>query len=133
MMPDAVSGKNARGLVQILPSTAREVARKYNISYHDQAELFIPNKNIELASAYLSNLLKEFNGNDIYATAAYNAGAYRVKKWLESTSHLPIDVWIESIPFYETRQYVKNVLTYSAVYAYRRNQTGVQMATINYQ
>ena len=133
MTHDAVSHMNARGLIQMLPGTARTVARKHNIRYQGQHELFDPEKNIELASAYLTTLLKEFNGNDIYATAAYNAGPHRVEKWLKTTANLPIDVWIESIPFHETRQYVKNVLTYSAVYAHRRNQLGVQMATINYQ
>lgn len=133
MTHDAVSHKNARGLIQILPGTARTVARKHNINYRGQQELFNPEKNIELASAYLTTLLEEFDGNDIYATAAYNAGPHRVEKWLKTTAQLPIDVWIESIPFHETRQYVKNVLTYSAVYAHRRNQLGAQMATINYQ
>jgi soluble lytic murein transglycosylase len=133
MTHDAVSGKNARGLIQMLPSTARTVARKNKISFRGEKDLFDPAKNIELASAYLSSLLEEFNNNDIYATAAYNAGPHRVKKWLEMTADLPIDVWIESIPYHETRQYVKNVLTYSAVYAHRRNQQGVQMATVNYQ
>ena len=133
MTHDAVSHKNARGLIQMLPGPARTVARKHNINYRGQQELFDPDKNIELASAYLTTLIEEFDGNDIYATAAYNAGPHRVEKWLETTAQLPIDVWIESIPFHETRQYVKNVLTYSAVYAHRRNQLGVQMATINYQ
>lgn len=132
MTHDAVSHADARGLIQILPGTARNVARKHGISYRHKRELFVPKKNIELASAYLTTLLEKFNGNDIYATAAYNAGPHRVEKWLKTTDQLPIDVWIESIPFHETRKYVKNVLTYSAIYAHRRNQTGVQMATINY-
>ena len=108
------------------------VARKHKIPYHSRQQLFDPQKNVELASAYLGSLLKQFDGNDIYATAAYNAGPHRVEKWLKTTRHLPIDVWIESIPFHETRQYVKNVLTYSAIYAHRRNQSNFQMATTNY-
>lgn len=132
LTPEAVSHKGARGLIQIMPATARNVARKHKIPYHSRQQLFDPKKNVELASAYLNSLLKQFDGNDIYATAAYNAGPHRVKKWLKTTRHLPIDVWIESIPFHETRQYVKNVLTYSAIYAHRRNQYNFQMATTNY-
>lgn len=132
LTPEAVSHKGARGLIQIMPATARNVARKHKIAYYSRDQLFEPQKNVELASAYLSSLLKQFNGNDIYATAAYNAGPHRVKKWLQTTRHLPIDVWIESIPFHETRQYVKNVLTYSAIYAHRRNQSNFQMATTHY-
>jgi len=132
LTPDAVSHAGARGLIQMMPATAKTVARKHNISYHSRKQLFDPEKNIELASAYITSLLKQFNGNNIYATAAYNAGPHRVEKWLKTTAHLPLDVWIESIPFHETRQYVKNVLTYSAIYAHRRHQTSLQMATVNY-
>lgn len=129
---DAISPAGARGLVQIMPATAKHVARKHSIAYNSRDQLFDPDKNIELASAYLTSLLEQFDDNKIYATAAYNAGPHRVEKWLETTAHLPIDVWIESIPFHETRQYVKNVLTYSAIYAYRRGQSNLQMATVNY-
>jgi len=132
LTPDAVSHAGARGLIQMMPATAKTVARKHNITYHSRKQLFDPEKNIELASAYITSLLEQFDGNNIYATAAYNAGPHRVEKWLKTTAHLPIDVWIESIPFHETRQYVKNVLTYSAIYAHRRHQSSLQMATVNY-
>ncbi len=132
LTPDAVSHAGARGLIQMMPATAKTVARKHNIAYHSREQLFDPEKNIELASAYITSLLEQFDGNNIYATAAYNAGPHRVEKWLKTTAHLPIDVWIESIPFHETRQYVKNVLTYSAIYAHRRHQSSLQMATVNY-
>jgi len=127
---DAVSHAGARGLIQMMPATAKNVARKHKISYHSRRQLFDPKKNIELASAYLTSLLEQFDGNNIYATAAYNAGPHRIEKWLKTTAHLPIDVWIESIPFHETRQYVKNVLTFSVIYAYRRQQSNLQMATL---
>jgi soluble lytic murein transglycosylase len=129
---DAVSPAGARGLIQIMPDTATAVAQKHNIAYQSRQQLFDPEKNIELAGAYITSLLERFDGNNIYATAAYNAGPYRVEKWLNTTRDLPIDVWIESIPFYETREYVKNVLAYSVIYAHRRHQYGLQMATVNY-
>jgi len=132
LTPDAVSHAGARGLIQMMPRTAKNIARKHKIPYHSRQQLFDPEKNIELASAYLTSLLDQFDGNNIYATAAYNAGPHRVEKWLKTTAHLPIDVWIESIPFHETRQYVKNVLTFSVIYAYRRQQSSLQMATMYY-
>ena len=70
-----------------------------------------------------NELLAEFNGNRILATAAYNAGPYRVKQWLRNKEHkLPYDVWIETIPFRETRGYVQNVLSYSVIYGYRMGE-----------
>ena len=132
LTPDAISHAGARGLIQIMPSTAKTVAHKHNIDYQSRTELLDPHKNIELASAYLNSLLEQFDNNKIYATAAYNAGPNRVKQWLQSTAGLPIDVWIESIPYHETRQYVKNVLTYSAIYAHRREHSNLQMATVDY-
>jgi soluble lytic murein transglycosylase len=72
-----------------------------------------------LGTAYLAQMLKRFNGNRVYATAAYNAGPYRVASWLEERGHLPLDIWIETIPFDETRNYVQNVLSFGVIYDVR--------------
>lgn len=119
---DAKSSAGALGLLQLMPSTAKSIGRKMGIklNYYD---ILQADTNISLGSYYLSELLERFNGNRIFATAAYNAGPYRVSKWIEADrAELPVDVWIETIPYKETRQYVKNVLTYSAIYAYLRAQ-----------
>ena len=83
-----------------------------------------PEKNIALGSRYLNHLLGVFEGNRILAAAAYNAGPTRVKKWLnkDKDAQLPYDVWIETIPYKETRGYVQNVLSFSVIYAYRLGQ-----------
>jgi soluble lytic murein transglycosylase len=128
LAPGAVSPKGARGLIQMMPTTASHVARKHKIAYRSRQQLFDPQKNVELASAYFHSLIKQFDDNVIYAIAAYNAGPRRVKEWLKTTHRLPMDIWIESIPFKETRQYVKNVLTYRAIYAHRRQQLGIPMS-----
>ena len=80
-----------------------------------------PNVNIQLGAAYLSQIYSQFKGNRVLASAAYNAGPGRVRQWLKNAEHLPFDVWVENIPFDETRQYVQNVLTYSVIYGQKLN------------
>ena len=122
LRPDVTSPAGARGLMQLMPATAREVARKHKIRYRGPAQLFEPELNIHLGSRYYRNVLKNFNDNRILATAAYNAGPRRVKSWLKkSDGQIPFDAWIETIPFNETRQYVQNVLSFSVIYAHHLN------------
>ena len=121
-MPHARSPAGAMGLMQLMPATAQQTARRAGVPYR-RADLLSPEKNIALGSRYLNELLTEFGGNRILATAAYNAGPYRVKQWLREKTHkLPYDVWIETIPFRETRGYVQNVLSYSVIYGYRMGE-----------
>ncbi len=115
----ARSSAGAMGLMQLMPGTARQTARKTGIQHRD-SYLFDPEYNINLGSRYLNELLGQFNGNRILAAAAYNAGPHRVEKWIKRAPlELPFDVWIETIPFKETRGYVQNVLAFSVIYAYR--------------
>ncbi|MEW5248461.1 transglycosylase SLT domain-containing protein [Microbulbifer sp. 2201CG32-9] len=117
---DAKSSAGALGLMQLLPSTARDTARRAGVPYRRSWDLLSPSTNIALGSFYLGSLLHRFDNNRILATAAYNAGPARVARWLRETQHrLPYDVWIETIPFQETRKYVQNVLAYTVIYAYR--------------
>ena len=111
----ATSPAGAQGLMQIMPGTAKQVAGKLKIPYSTPTDLHDPQTNIVIGSNYLSELLKRFD-HPVYATAAYNAGPSRVDLWRD---RFPSDiaVWIESIPFNETRNYVKSVLAYSQVYA----------------
>jgi len=110
----AKSRSNAMGLMQVLPSTAKYVAKKHNIDYA-LSRIFHPELNINLGSVYLKQLHNQFN-NRILATASYNAGPNRVKRWLQNNGNLPADAWIEIIPFDETRGYVQNVLTFAVIY-----------------
>ena len=83
-------------------------------------DLYRPATNIQLGSNYLKQLLTRFDGNQILATAAYNAGPHRVDRWLKSQSRaLPYDIWIETLPFHETRNYVQSVLAFSVIYSHR--------------
>lgn len=117
---DALSPAGARGLMQLMPATARETARRHGIPYRGSHQLFDASLNIRLGTRYYRDMLDRFQDNRILATAAYNAGPGRVRQWLErSAGQLPFDAWIETIPFVETRNYVQNVLAFSAIYAHR--------------
>lgn len=116
---DALSPAGAKGLMQLRPSTAKEVAKQAGLSYK-RNDIYQANTNILLGSHYLQQLLSTFDGNRVLATAAYNAGPYRVKRWLnQQPKNLEYDVWIETLPYYETRNYIKNVLVSSVIYGYR--------------
>lgn len=116
---DAKSPVGAMGLMQLMPMTAKSTAKKAGLNFKPQ-DLTSADKNLVLGSHYLDELLSRFNGNRILAAAAYNAGPSRVKQWLnDETNRVNADVWIETIPYKETRQYVQNVLTYALIYAYR--------------
>ena len=120
-MVQAKSHVGAMGLMQLMPATAKETAQRYGITLATPRSAVIPAINIQLGAAYLSQVLGQFNGNRVLASAAYNAGPGRVRQWLRDAKHLPYDVWVESIPFDETRLYVQNVLTYSVIYGEKLN------------
>jgi soluble lytic murein transglycosylase len=122
-MHDVRSPAGARGLMQLMPGTARETALDAGMRVAT-ADLYQPEINITLGSRYLAGLLEEFNGNRALAAAAYNAGPNRVKQWLRRSADnpVPMDIWIETIPFLETRGYVQNVLAYSVIYGVRMGQ-----------
>ncbi|MGP3790707.1 transglycosylase SLT domain-containing protein [Pseudomonas sp. B392_1p] len=120
-MDDARSHAGAIGLMQLMPATARETARRFGISLNSTYQVLKPETNIQLGTAYLSQVSAQFDGNRILASAAYNAGPTRVRQWLRGADHLEFDVWVENIPFDETRQYVQNVLTYSVIYGQKLN------------
>jgi len=112
----ARSGAGARGLMQLMPATARETARRAEIPLIDLGRLNDADVNVRLGSAYLAQMQSQFEGNRVHATAAYNAGPGRVRQWLSARGHLPLDIWIETIPFDETRSYVLNVLAFGVIY-----------------
>lgn len=120
-MVDARSHVGATGLMQLMPATAKETAKRFGIPLASHQQVLNPNTNIQLGAAYLSQIYGQFKGNRVLASAAYNAGPGRVRQWLRNAQHLPFDVWVENIPFDETRQYVQNVLTYSVIYGEKLN------------
>jgi soluble lytic murein transglycosylase len=110
----AKSKVGARGLMQIMPTTARGVAKRRGDTYRGASSLYDPQLNIVLGSAYYAELLRRYDGNRIKALAAYNAGPSRVDRW--ASGSLAPDQWVDSLPFAETREYVQAVLTYTVIY-----------------
>jgi len=111
----AQSPVGARGLMQLMPSTAKYIAQKSNIKYKSKYNLYTPQKNIELGTTYLKFLKTKWQDNAVLATASYNAGPSRIKQWLP-THNMSADIWIENIPYQETRNYVKNVVAFTGIY-----------------
>jgi len=118
----ANSPVGATGYMQLMPATAKETAQKIGLkSYKEKTQLTEGIINVQLGTAYFDSLLRRYEGNRILATAAYNAGPYRVDRWKKDEKGragkaLSMDSWIESIPYKETRRYVKNVLAYNVIY-----------------
>ena len=123
------SHAGALGLMQLMPATARYVARKLLGKKRSprRHELTRPEVNIELGTAYLSDVLERLEDNPVLATAAYNAGPHRVSRWLPDDT-LAADVWIELIPFRETRTYVQRVFTYAVIYDHRQGRDIVRLS-----
>jgi len=123
--PQARSSANARGLMQILPGTGAQVARKIGLeAYRDAAHLFDPSINIALGTAYLRQLLQDYEQRPFMTMAAYNAGPNAVARWRGQRSHLEseIDLWIETIGYQETREYVARVMAFTVIYDWRLHQ-----------
>ncbi len=132
---DAVSPAGARGLMQILPSTAKQIARKKKKKFSAQMLNSNPDFNVEMGSTYFADMLKRFDGSYVLAVAAYNAGPTNVRKWMKTMGkpdeRLDAIDWIERIPFGETRNYVQRVL--ENLHIYRRNLNYPETALDSWQ
>ncbi|MFX0548826.1 lytic transglycosylase domain-containing protein [Hathewaya histolytica] len=107
--PDAVSSQDARGLMQITPSTGKWISTKMGIKSFEESDLYDPQTNIKMGCWYLDNLSKEFNGNQMVYLAAYNGGRGNVSKWLKNSQYSRDGKNLEVIPFKETDEYVKKI------------------------
>jgi len=116
----AVSYVGAKGLMQLMPATARQVARQLNMP-KGTPKLFSAATNIRLGTTYLADIKQRF-GNLALAAAGYNAGPHRVSTWLERVSFDSPQAWVEAIPFNETRRYVQQVMAFVSVYEWRQHK-----------
>ncbi len=114
--PLARSQVGALGLMQLMPSTARIVAKSLGLKRPKKYDILSVNNNIKLGTSYFKSVLNRFDDNVSLAAAAYNAGPGNVKKWLPEKEILPADLWVETIPFKETRNYVQAVLAYATIF-----------------
>ncbi len=123
----ARSAVGARGLMQIMPETGQQIARTLNEPWQAESSLYDPDINIKYGAFYYKQLLSRFNGQFATAMAAYNAGPNRVSKWLPDNKTVPADIWIETIPYKETRKYVMSVLSYAIIYQQRIQRNALKM------
>lgn len=114
-MADARSHAGALGLMQLMPRTGRLTARALKFRIRSNRDILNVSKNIRLGAAYLRRMMDRNDGNSVLATASYNAGPHRVKKWLPNKD-TPSDLWVETIPYNETRKYVRRVMSYTMIY-----------------
>ena len=118
-MVDAVSPAGATGLMQIMPSTAQYLAKKRVT----RETLYKVNHNLDYGIQYLRYLMDKLSNNSVLVSASYNAGWRKVMEWLPENDPLPVDIWIENIPYKETREYVKAVLAYQYIYEQQLGET----------
>ncbi|GGY32642.1 murein transglycosylase [Rhodanobacter panaciterrae] len=128
-MSDARSGADARGLMQLLPATAELVAKRNGLNWGGGDTLYDPATNIVLGTRYLAQMAERFNGSPWLASAAYNAGPNRVDQWLTARGTLTPELFVATIPFKETREYVARVMAFSVIYDWRLHGTAVPLST----
>lgn len=125
---DARSPAGALGLMQIMPGTGRKIARSLNRPFKHRRQLLDADTSLEFGSTYLRFLLDEMGEHPVLAAAAYNAGPHRVARWRPARRNMSADLWIENVPFGETREYLRRVLTYTTIYEQRLGRDTVRMS-----
>ena len=127
-MPDARSHAGALGLMQIMPGTGRSIARSLNRKLRSKYQLLEADTSLLYGSTYLRTLLNRLNDHPVLATAAYNAGPHRVERWRPEEGDVDADLWIEVVPFRETREYLRRVVTYTVIYEQRLSREPVRLS-----
>ncbi|MXQ12583.1 lytic transglycosylase domain-containing protein [Microvirga makkahensis] len=128
--PKAVSSAGARGLMQLMPATAKRTAKRFGVDFDLKRLVEDPSYNAKIGSAHLGELMEDWKGSYILAFASYNAGGGNVKKWVRAYGdprEAQVDTidWVERIPFYETRNYVQRVMENLEVYRVRLKEKTV--------
>jgi soluble lytic murein transglycosylase len=126
---DAVSRADARGLMQMQPATATAVARRWHLPPPTPQSLFDPSVAVPLGAVYVRELLDKYKGQLDQTLAAYNAGPMSVARWLPGNP-IDADIWIENIPYAETRGYVQHILEHIVAFAAMRDAAPPRLATL---
>ncbi len=126
--PRARSHADARGLMQLLPSTGAAMARNQGLPWSGGDTLYDPRANIALGTAYLAAMLARHAEQPYLATAAYNAGPAPIARWLAQRAAHDVDLWVETIPYRETREYVGRIMAFSVIYDWRLNGAAVPLS-----
>ncbi len=120
---DAASGGGAVGIMQLLPSTAQHFSRVNGWRTPSRDSLLIASTSLKIGTHYLNSLVKQLDGDFVLAAAAYNAGIGRVVEWKKHWKTNDPTIWIENLPWQETRDYVKNIVTFYIIYRHHLNQS----------
>jgi soluble lytic murein transglycosylase len=119
MVENARSPANALGLMQVTPATGKRVAKKHGLRWQGSTQLQTAAGNLPIGTAYMADLLEEFSANPVLVSGAYNAGPNAVKSWLDTRPRGEAAIWVETLPFFETRDYIPRVLAFTALYQWR--------------
>jgi len=114
--PDSVSRANARGLLQVIPKTGELISERLDHWDFGPSNLMNPELSVEFGCYYFSELMAKFHGQELLAFSAYNAGPHQMARWLEGRGDLPLDAFIETIPFEQAREYTKKVYRFLALF-----------------
>lgn len=127
-MADARSPAGALGLMQIMPGTGRKIGRTLDKPLRNRQQLYDADVSLEFGSTYLRILLDQLDENPVLAAAAYNAGPHRVERWRPQEQTIAADLWIENIPYRETREYLRRVIAYTTIYEQRLGHKTVRLS-----
>ncbi len=125
---DARSPAGALGLMQIMPGTGRKIGRSLDKPLKNRQQLLDASISLEFGSTYLRILLDQLDEHPVLAAAAYNAGLHRVERWRPAERNVSADLWIENIPYRETREYVRHVIAYTTIYEQRLGRKTVRLS-----
>lgn len=126
--PDARSHAGAMGLMQLMPGTAKQAAKNLGIRLRHNLALTDTELNLKLGMYHLHKVLLQNQNNPVLATAAYNAGGHRVKQWMPKQGIMAADIWAETVPFKETRNYIQNIMLFAAIYEQRLGEESTPLA-----
>ena len=119
MVETARSSANALGLMQVTPATGKRVARKHGLAWRGSGQLKTAAGNLPIGTAFMSDLLQDFRQNPVLVSGAYNAGPNAVNRWLDTRPLGEAAIWVETLPYYETRDYIPRVLAFTTIYDWR--------------
>ena len=123
MVEAARSSANALGLMQVTPTTGKQVAKKHGLQWNGVAQLKTVAGNLPIGTAYMGDLYQDFNQNPVLVSGAYNAGPNAVKRWLDTRPAGEASIWVETLPYFETRDYIPRVLAFTTIYDWRLGGT----------
>lgn len=123
MVETARSSANALGLMQVTPATGKRVAKKHGLPWSGIAQLKTVAGNLPIGTAFMSDLLQDYQQNPVLVSASYNAGPRAVDRWLDTRPQGEAAIWIETLPYFETRDYIPRVLAFTTLYDWRLGGT----------